>query len=136
MYGRLPNSQSAACSASSAVTSEPMQRLLVALILCSGMLVACETPAARAERQRAKFRLSRVERALAETPLRRASQADVRAFLSRLDVQCEPNPPADEMIAYLGEWQGPLFRRGLHLVFYFDQDGVLMRYEAKEVEGS
>ena len=38
--------------------------------------------------------------------------------------------------AYLGDWQGVVFRRGLHLTLRFDKSGNLLSHEATEVTGS
>jgi hypothetical protein len=102
----------------------------------AGALVGCESRVARQERARAWAHLSTVEEAITEKLSPGASETQVRALLAALDVPCTPHLFAGEMIAYLGEWQGPFFRRGLHLVFYFDEHGALVRYEAREVEGS
>lgn len=99
-------------------------------------LLACEGGAARAERERAETRLAVIKEMIpAKLPIG-SSRAQVMAFLAAQQIEYEKAPLPEHMIAYLGEWKGPIFRRGLHLVFYFNDKGEFTRYESREVEGS
>lgn len=100
------------------------------------LAVACENGQAKLDREQAEQRLRSLEESLLAEVSAGSSLAEVIRFLDAHKVAHEKNPMPGELVAYLGEWHGPVFQRGLHLVFYFDKAGRLIRYEAKEVEGS
>jgi hypothetical protein len=110
--------------------------VVVAMIAIAGSSLACESAASREQRQRVESRLQVLEEAIPTQVPPGTTTADVRRFLEARGVKYEPNPMPGELIAYVGEWKGPFFQRGIHLIFYFDQQGKLVRHESKEVEGS
>jgi hypothetical protein len=97
------------------------------------LVAACSAPQAQV---RTRERLQHLEQALGQDLKAGASSVEVRRILDREGISYERNPMPGELIAYVGEWQGPVFRRGIHMVFYFDKDEALVRYASKEVEGS
>jgi hypothetical protein len=90
----------------------------------------------RIERQRVEARLHELEAEIRTALPPGSSRAKVIAFLDARNVEHERRPGADHLTAYLGEWQGPVFQRGIHLIFYFDEHGALTQCQHREVEGS